>query len=339
MGISTSGILQATNDFAGFFYGSEDALLGGGGNSPYSLPNLAARYDMSNAANYNIGTGIELLSDLSGNSAVNVLALNGVSGNYASTPNAPPLQITGDIDVRVFLSLSTYMPAQNSVFFEKWGTPNNAYSWYLGTNGKITFNVSPDGTTTNAATSSIAVPFSAYQTGWLRATRVSSSGNTNFYTSTDGTTWNQLGIQISTTAGGIFAGTSVLGVGSGSSGSFVIIGNLYRAQIYNGIAGTLVFDANFATAAKLAATFTESSTNAATVTVNTTGDLGARICGARDLVNLTGANQPTVSGGGALFNGTSQYMQAAGFALAQPITLYARIAADDMGFNPRPVRR
>jgi hypothetical protein len=114
-----------------------------------------------------------------------------------------------------------------------------------------------------------------------------------FYTSPDGSSWTQLGTTQSTAAGNIFSGTAQVEVGSNNTGSELLAGRVLRAQIYNGIDGTLAFDANFATASKLATSFTESSSNAATVTINTTGRYGARICGARDLVNMTAAEQPT----------------------------------------------
>jgi hypothetical protein len=83
------------------------------------------------------------------------------------------------------------------------------------------------------------------------------------------------------------------------------------------IAGATVAQVDFAKAAKLAATFV--CDTGQTVTINTSGDLGARICGARDLVQLTGAKQPTLSGGGMRFTAAgSQYMASAPFALPQP---------------------
>lgn len=100
-------------------------------------------------------------------------------------------------------------------------------------------------------------------------------------------------------------------------------GSIYRAQIYNGINGTLAFDANFTTAPKLATSFTESSSNAATVTVNSTGQYGARISGARDLVNMTAANQPIYSVGSdgrplITFDGSNDSLKSGPFSLSQP---------------------
>ena len=127
----------------------------------------------------------------------------------------------------------------------------------------------------------------------------------------------------------MFDGAQSLEIGTRSAGSAEpLSGLVYRVRILNGYdgAGTLVFDANFATASKLAPSFTESSSNAATVTINTSGATGARISGARDLYQGTAANQPilTIAAGGnyLTFDGSNDYLKAAAFALAQPETVY-----------------
>lgn len=271
---------------------------------------------------------IILLKDKSGNSEVNVLALNGVNGNYASSPNAVPLQITGDIDLRVQAQVFWTSITTGILISKRGASGQYCFSFSFTAAQKLTCFFSQDGTTGFAGTSSVAPIFSDSTVNWVRVTRASASGNILFYTSQDGVSWTQLGTTVSTTTGAIFNGTSAVEVGSQFVGTnSVLTGNLLRAQIYNGIAGTLVFDANFGTVAKLAASFSESSTNVATVTINTTGDLGARICGARDLVQLTAGKQPTLGSAGttsanALFDGTNDYMQAASFALIQPETIY-----------------
>lgn len=292
--------------------------------APTQLPGLAAWYDLRDAGSYITATGVKLLGDKSGNSGVKVLCLNGVVGNYASTPDAVPLQITGDIDLRCKVNLPLITPAANTFLVVKDDQAAlRAYSFFVGSTGALQGEFSLTGTTVVASISSVTLASLSLLNAtdyWFRVTRVSATGAVNFYYSADGIAWNAVGTQQSTTSGAMF--NSAQPVHIGRAGINYSLGNYYRAQILNGIAGTLVFDADFSKVAKLATTFTESSVNAATVTINTTGDLGARICGARDLVNLTGANQPTLSGGGALFNGSSQYLKCAGFSLGQPATVY-----------------
>jgi hypothetical protein len=140
---------------------------------------------------------------------------------------------------------------------------------------------SPDGT--NGAgltsTSTVAPTVTDGSTLWVRVTldvnNGASGSDTVFYTSTDGTTWTQLGTTITkpgTTS--IFNSNSKLTIGSFSNDtSGPARGKFFRAQVLNGIGGTVAFDANFETSitSLLQTTFTESSTNAATVTINRSG--------------------------------------------------------------------
>jgi hypothetical protein len=73
----------------------------------------------------------------------------------------------------------------------------------------------------------------------------------------------------------IFNSTSVLEIGSNTGGTASLaIGAFYEVKLYNSAlgsgAGTPVFDANFALKPFGANSFTESSSNAATVTINGT---------------------------------------------------------------------
>lgn len=269
----------------------------GSGFDPYATTTLAARYDASVPSSLivNSSNRVSLWADISGNSAVNVLCLNGAGNNYGSAPNSAALQITGDIDLRAELMAVSWTPSSPAYLVSKWlttGTGPNSYTLGVLTTGKLELAWSSTGSNTLTADSTVAVGFSAYATGWIRGTLAVSSGTVTFYTSPDGVTWTQLGSTVVSGATSINSNTTAITLGGLNATNSLLVGNLYRAQIYNGINGTLVFDANFATASKLAATFTESSTNAATVTINTSGSQGARISGARDLVQLTTADQP-----------------------------------------------
>jgi len=278
------------------------------------------------------GDGIKLVSDKSGNSAVNALALNGVAGNYASAPDSVPLSITGDIDIRAHVALDDWTPGTSMMLLAKDTSGQRSYTFsVLATTGLLVVGYSTDGTNLVEITSSVAPTVSDFGRLWVRVTLDVDNGaggkTATFYTSTDGSIWTQLGTA-QTTAGTIAIAdtTSVLQIGSNFLTSNRLTGLVYRAQIYNGIAGTLVFDANFSTASKLATSFTESSANAATVTINTTGATGARICGARDLYQGTAANQAALtiaaSGNYLTNDGVNDYLKAAAFSLSQPTTVY-----------------
>ena len=208
----------------------------------------------------------------------NYLYLPGVTGNFASTPDAAPLDITGDIDLRVLVALDDWTPSSQMGLVMKFNTTGNQRSYGLNveTGGTLSLRWSPDGSTSLSSVSTIATGITDGSLKWVRGTLDVDDGAGNrvvtFYVSDDGVTWAQLGAPVVTAgATSIFNGTASLEVGSITSGSsFVASGKFYRAQVLNGIGGTVVFDANFTTGITSGAqtTFTESSTNAATVTIN-----------------------------------------------------------------------
>jgi len=264
--------------------------------NPTNLPSLAAWYDVSDATSMKIDMSnrVSLLADKSGNSAVNCLVLNGSAGNYASSPDSAALDIIGDIDIRAFVSMNDWTPASVSYIVSKYNTSNNrSFRFGVSTGGELSFGLSSNGIAVTNVSSSIPTGYTDLTSRWIRATWRQSDGRVQFFTGLDGISWTQLGTDQSIVIGSIFSGTATLEIGSFDSGAASLLsGRVYRAQIYNGIAGTLVFDANFSLAAKLATSFTESSSNAATVTINTSGATGARISGERDLYQGTVANQP-----------------------------------------------
>lgn len=211
---------------------------------------------------------------LLGHTGENYLYLSGVAGNFASTPDAAALDITGDIDIRVRVLPDDLAAVSNGDLFAKWSVAASV-SWGLVrlTAGTLRLYWSADGTAVLSADSTAAYTFSGSPT-WVRVTLDVDNGaagrDIKFYTSPDGTTWTQLGATV-TQAGttSIFSGTSVIHIGSNGLVA-PIAAKFYRAQVLNGIGGTTVFDADFTTSITSGAqtTFTESSANAATVTIN-----------------------------------------------------------------------
>jgi hypothetical protein len=196
--------------------------------------------------------------------------LPGVSGNYASTPDASPLDITGDIDLRAKIALVSWSSTPGISLISKinGSNTNTAYEFRIQANGTFRLLLNA-GTGNVTVVSSAATGFAANAVEWVRVTWKQSTGTTTFYTSTDGTTWTQLGTTQTLSVPSIANVTTEVEIGSYANGTQVFGPiTFYRAQIYNGIAGTLVFDANFATKPVGANTFTESSSNAATVTIN-----------------------------------------------------------------------
>ena len=226
--------------------------------------------------------------------------LNGTAGNYFSTPDSAAVSVTGDIDVRACLALPswTVISAASGIVTKIGSVGQRAYQFYINTNGTLGFGTTGDGSSITNATSSVATAFSANEIGWVRATRASATGAVLFYTSADGSSWTQLGTPASNTAGAIFDGSNEIQIGASSSVS-PLSGRIYRAQIYNGIGGTLVADFN-------PALYTSGTTFTAS-----TGEVWT-INGGAHIVTRTGL----------YFDGSNDYLKSAAFSLSQPETVY-----------------
>ncbi len=204
------------------------------------------------------------------------LVLGGLASNYASTPDSAALSITGDIDIAVRVAMDDWTPAAiQTIVAKRAAATNYSYYFYVNTTGTLAFGTTPDGSTVSAPNSSVAPTVADGDPLWLRVTRASGTGDTIFYTAPDSSTvpasWTQLGTTRSSTANAIFDGTQAVEIGSTNVGaSSLLSGTVYRAIVKDGIGGTTVFDADFSTQTADALAFTESSTNAATVTINTT---------------------------------------------------------------------
>lgn len=187
----------------------------------------------------------------------------GVISNYCSTPSATANQITGDIDIRARASFNS-LSSQLCLVAKYNGISNeNSYIFRQNSSGGLTLLYSINGTNILSASSSVAHPFSVNQVGWFRFTRVASTGVITFYTSTDGTNWAQLGVSLNGTTGNLYNANQILEIGSrNTGGNDIFSGTIYRAQIYNGINGTLAVD------------FNPSSYNAATSTTQWTSATG-----------------------------------------------------------------
>jgi hypothetical protein len=176
------------------------------------------------------------------------LFLSGTSGDYASTPDAASLDITGDLDLRVRVALDDWTPAAESTLIAKYTATSNQRSYALAvtTGGNLIFRWSEDGTVELTETSSAATGFTDGTTHWVRATidvdNGSSDADVVFYTSEDGATWTQLGAtQSNGSTTSIFASTAVLEVGAQTAGTVNrAAGKFFQGEVLSGIAGSSV---------------------------------------------------------------------------------------------------
>jgi len=271
---------------------------------------------------------VGFMADIRKNAPINPIlqkygSLPGTSGNSFSTPDSVANSITGDIDVRALVALNDWTPTSTSMIVAKWdaSSVNRSYLFYIAaTTGFITVAVSPDGTSVNGTSfsSTVAPTVSDGALLWVRATvdvNNGSGGKTAvFYTSSDGSTWVQLGSSV-TVAGttSIFNSSAIVTVGSTNLTGDNFAGRIYRAQIYNGINGTLAVD--FCPPYNWTSGTWNSATTGETWTVNTSGSPAATVVslttGGNHATQTTSAARPTLSARVNLLTKTEQFDDAA----------------------------
>lgn len=185
------------------------------------------------------------------------LSLSGTSGNYASTPDAAALDITGNLSLLVYAAATDWTPATTPCFLSKSVATGNQRSYFmlLLASGALRLTTSPDGAATFNFDSTVAPTITDGSPLWVRCDFQADNGaagkTAKFYTSPDGGTWTQLGTDVTLASTMIiFNSTAEVGVGAQNTGTAnPFPGRIYRAQIYNGIygsGGTLVADFNAA---------------------------------------------------------------------------------------------
>ncbi len=291
-----------------------------------SIPNLAAWYDLSDPSSYILGTGIKLLADKSGNSAVNVLCNTSptVAGNGASCPG---INFSAGLDIDFDLAPTSWAPTAATDIVGQWNTAGNrAFLIEQDTTGNLLIYYTPDGSTTKGPyTSTSPMPYFAFGRGQGRITRDPATGNITFYYRyLEGDSWTPLGTVVSSPAGAIFGTTTpqvTIGSHTNNNAYGQVAGaapaNYFRVRFRTTIGGSNVADFNPSLAAKLAATFISSTGE--TWTIKSPGDTGAPICGANDSL--------------ASSDGIAKCIASAPRSLAQPFArmLVARLDTYSLG--------
>src|SRR3990167_4571331 len=202
------------------------------------------------------------------------LYLPGSSGNSASAPDAAALDITGDIDLRIKAALSDWTSG-NQCLFSKWLNTGNqrSFEFYVANTGKLGLWLSSSGVNEIAAESTAATGLADEALKWVRATWRASDGRVQFFTSDDGTSWTQLGTDLTIAVASIFVSTTDVHVGvinvAGTPTEFAA-GKFYNVQMYASLDGTAQkLEIDFADATKYAVGLaTLTAVTGQTVTIN-----------------------------------------------------------------------
>lgn len=176
------------------------------------------------------------------------LALGGAAANYITAPDTAGLSVTGDIDVRVDVTLQRWRKTTDLA--GKYGAAGQR-TWGLQvlSTGAVQWTWSADGTAIFQVSSTVPVPWPVTQRCTLRVTHDVNNGAagstvTFYYSTTPGTAgpWRQLGDPV-VTAGitSLFDSTAAVCFGTVNAGSTNLTeGRVHAAEIRNGIGGSVV---------------------------------------------------------------------------------------------------
>lgn len=300
------------------------------GSSTYGTINLASgRGLIPNASGVYAITG-----SITGSGSPNGYVYMGGDHYGASAPDSAALSIAGDMDFRQRMSFDSLTSAASLRIAGKFFTTGNQRTWRLyltGGSGTLTLDMSTTGSDSSTAASSVSLAslgLSANTNYWIRFTREKSTGNVKFYYAADNTSmpssWTQIGTTQVATTSNLFDSTALLTIGGEQIGTNSNPGRYYRSQLRNNILddGTgIQFDADFTAKTFGADTFTESSSNAATVTIANNsvygdGRIGINASSAGSVATLTKAS-------GGPINTTSDYLVIKDIKVPQPYFFFA----------------
>ncbi|MGW2511266.1 hypothetical protein ACWC0A_17905 [Streptomyces scopuliridis] len=201
------------------------------------------------------------------------LALDGSTPATASTPDAAPIDVTGDLDVRVEAT-AEWLSIRPQILIGKWDSAANQRSWMLQLEASlIRFRFSPDGVVNFSAAWSVpTIPPRAA----LRVTLDVDNGAggwtaRGYWAETLDGPWLSLG-DPGTLPGvtGIFNSTAPLVIAPTSPTVtpplLPMAGRVHRAEVRSGIGGTVVAGPDFRALAEGTTIFTDSAGRAWTVT-------------------------------------------------------------------------
>ncbi len=203
------------------------------------------------------------------------LDLPGDTGDYASTPDAAALDITGDIDIRIDATLPNWIlpdyPSAGQTssaiteLIAKRATGQVSWGLYIY-QGRPYFEWTTDGSTVNTVHSSYDLPLTTSGRIALRYTMDVNNGaggfDIAFYTSdTINGSWTLLDSGTGAGTTSIYSGTAALKIGDcdESTTRYPAIGRVHAAQVYSGIAGTLVANPDFTAQTSGATSFVDSA--------------------------------------------------------------------------------
>jgi len=153
--------------------------------------------------------------------------------NYFSTPNSASNNFIGNFSQEYKVRQNTITALQ--IFGSKYGAGANLqFIFRLDASSRLNLIINQS-STDYVYVSTASVPYSINADVWVRFSRNSTTGEIKFYTSTDGTTYTQLGTTVSGITGNLTAPTQQIEIGSAVNGvsSQAFSGVIYYAKFFN----------------------------------------------------------------------------------------------------------
>jgi hypothetical protein len=247
----------------------------------FTLNNRSGKYSPRNAMSPlygKIGRNTQVRLSLPG-IGDSYLQLDGSPTGFASTADKSALDITSDFDLRVEGELNWFGP-ENQILIGKWDDPNNQCSYLLQIyQGAVNVRYSTTGDqSVSLVWGSQPLPGNLPARAALRATvDINTTAHTStlcFYWAPDmDSTWVQFGqpvvVDIGTGYGTVFSGTAPLQIGVtdyrhstlNAIPRYPVVGRVYRAEVRNGINGTVVANPDFRALADRATGTTDATGN------------------------------------------------------------------------------
>ena len=202
------------------------------------------------------------------------LWLPGASGNYASTPSTAALNLASTaFTLTIDAALATTRAAGEQPLLTKdTVTGERSWNFAMDTSGKLRMEVyNASNNLTGTIVSTAAVADADYVRAQYRVT-FDGTNKYNFSVKPYGGAWAALGSEVTESDSPTHAdGTAIFEIGKRFT-SLWLAGRVYSAQVHTDDSqSTCIFDADFTDTLALTepyATFTEKSSNAATVTIN-----------------------------------------------------------------------
>jgi hypothetical protein len=271
-----------------------------------------------------IGTGTDFGYQLLTNSNTNSI----------TSPDAAPIQFTSSftVDAKILPGLTGAWSSPSTMCPV---SKNNAainQGWWLrftGVGGGLNLMVNGVTASSTAGMSSVVADGTP---AWVRAVWNDTTNQVSFYWRLlDTDPWTQLGTTVTLSSAGMTNVATPLLIGARTGPSDAFAGRIYRIRLYGDATQTsLAFDANFETKQVGANSFTESSSNAATVTIpgipTRNGD------GRLQISSITPGSLATISKPWA-GHVSADYLVMQDIRVTQPLNFWAGLNSIDVSGN------